>query len=76
MAFHLDAFLDAGPVAFRPLRGGALDVGDHALDAAESFIYEATVFDQLISQIPAFSFFNARHGDAPAARGGKQVMRA
>jgi hypothetical protein len=72
MAFHLDTFLDAGPIAFRPHRGGLFDIGDDALDATESLVYLAPGFDQLISQVPAFSFFNTRHGDAPAALGGKQ----
>jgi hypothetical protein len=72
MAFHLDAFLYACPIAFWPHRGSAFNVGDDPLDAAEYRIYQLAVFDQLISQVPAFSFFNARHRDAPAARGGKQ----
>jgi hypothetical protein len=66
MAFHLDAFLYAHPIAFWPHRGSAFNIGDDPLDAAESFIYEATVLDQLIGQIPAFTFFNARHnGSGP-----------
>jgi hypothetical protein len=72
MAFHLDSFLDAHPIPFRPERGSALDIGDDPLDAAEYRVYLLAIPDQLIGEIPAFSFFNARHGDAPAARGGKQ----
>jgi hypothetical protein len=72
MAFHLDAFLNANPIPFRPERGGLFDIGDDPLDAAEYRVYLAPVLEQLVGVVPAFTFFNARHGDAPAARGGKQ----
>jgi len=72
MAFHLNASLNASPVRLRPERGGLFDIGDDPLDAAESVVYLAPGSDQLIGEVPAFSFFDARHGDAPAARGGKQ----
>jgi hypothetical protein len=61
MAFHLNAFLDACPVAFWPERGGLLHIRDDPLDAAEYRVYLSPGCDQLISQVPAFSFFNARH---------------
>jgi hypothetical protein len=72
MAFCLNSSLDACPVTLRPFCRGTLDVRDDPLDAAEYRIYQTPGLDQLISQVPAFSFFNARHRDAPAARGGKQ----
>src|SRR3954469_11511962 len=74
MAFHLNTSLDASPVRLRPERGGLFDISDDPLDAAEYRVYKSPILEQLVGMVPAFSFFDARHRDAPCRAWRQKVV--